>query len=387
MSPTAKYEVIKRIVARYRTAIKKYKTKILDEFCEICSYSRKYAIWKLNHYDFNKLKAKPGRPSKYNTPRVREALKQIWITADFACGKRLKFMIPEWIQFVDDLDKQERQLLLAMSASTIDRILKYYRVTLDIKNRSSTKPGTLLRNSIPISGSQWNIDKPGYLEVDSVIHCGTSMAGDYVCTINSVDLATGWNQQRATFNLGSLGVLTQIKDIEQSLPFDLLGLDSDCGGEYINYDLKDYLTKRNNPVAFTRSRPYKKNDNAHIEQKNLTHVRQLIGYMRIDNPKAVELLNDLYKNEWSLFYNFFIPSFKLISKERIKSKVIKKHDDPKTPYLRVLESEFIPEETKDQLRQLYKTLNPFDLKKIIAHKLDKITKNSKIKFDKQLVLR
>ena len=195
MSPTAKFEVIKSIVTRYRTAIKKYKTPILDEFCAICGYSRKYAIWKLNHYDFNKLKRKPGKPSRYNKPRILEALKQIWITANFACGKRLKAMIPYWIKFIDDLDDHEQKLLLTMSAATIDRLLKYYRVKLDLKNRCSTKPGTLLRNSIPISGSQWNIDKPGYLEVDSVIHCGTSMAGDYVCTINSVDLATGWSQQ------------------------------------------------------------------------------------------------------------------------------------------------------------------------------------------------
>lgn len=387
MSPIAKFEVTRKIVTRYRTAIKKYKSSILDEFCEICGYSRKYAIWKLNHYDLNKLKRKTGRPSKYNSTRIRETLKQIWITTDFACGKRLKSMIPKWLPFIDLLDNKEEQLLLTMSASTIDRILKYYRVKLDIKLRASTKPGTLLRNSIPISGAQWDIQKPGYIEVDSVVHCGVSMAGDYVCTINSIDLATGWNQQRATYNLGSFGVLNQIKDIEKSLPFKLLGLDSDCGGEYINYALRDYLLKRNNPVEFTRSRPYKKNDNAHIEQKNWTHVRKLIGYARIDNPKAVELLNNLYKNEWSLFYNFFIPSFKLISKERVGSKVIKKHDKPKTPYQRLLESEFISEEKKQELKNIYATLNPFDLKKIITKKLDNITRNSRMKFAEQETIR
>jgi hypothetical protein len=387
MSPIAKFEVIKKIVTRYRTAIKKYKSSILDEFCEICGYSRKYAIWKLNHYDLNKLKRKTGRPAKYNNPRIYEALKQIWITADFACGKRLKFMIPEWLPFIDLLDDEEEKLLLTMSASTIDRVLKYYRVKLDMKLRCSTKPGTLLRNSIPISGAQWNIQKPGYIEVDSVVHCGTSMAGDYACTVNSVDLASGWGEQRATFNLGGHAVLEKIKDIEKSLPFPLLGLDSDCGGEYINYGLRDYLLERDKPVEFTRSRPYKKNDNAHIEQKNWTHVRKLIGYARIDNPKAVELLNDLYKNEWSLFYNYFIPSFKLISKERIGSKVIKKHDKPKTPYQRLLESEFISEEKKQELRNIYETLNPFDLKKIIAKKLDNITRNSRMKVVKQEAVR
>lgn len=380
MSPTAKFEVIQRIVTRYRTAIKKFKTPILDEFCAICGYSRKYAIWKLNHYDFNKDKNKPGKPSTYNTPRIMEALKQIWITSDFACGKRLKAMIPYWINFTDDLDDYEYHLLLTMSAATIDRILKYYRVKFDLKRRSSTKPGTMLRDSIPIAGSQWNIQQPGFVEVDSVIHCGTSMAGDYACTINQVDLATGWNQQRATFNLGHHAVKSQIQDMEQSLPFALLGLDSDCGNEYINHALVDYLTNRDHPVQFTRSRPYKKNDNAHIEQKNWTHVRKLIGYMRIDNPKAVALMNDLYKNEWNLFYNFFIPSFKLIEKKRIKSKIIKKHDAPKTPYQRILESKFIPEQTKINLKNIYITLNPFDLKKQIMTKIDIITRNARIQF-------
>jgi len=139
LSPTAKFEVIKKIVVRYRTAIKKYKTPILDEFCAICGYSRKYAIWKLNHYDFNKLKTKPGKPSRYNKPRVLEALKQIWITSNFACGKRLKAMIPYWIKFVENLDGREQKLLLTMSAATIDRLLKYYRVKLDCQRRSSTK--------------------------------------------------------------------------------------------------------------------------------------------------------------------------------------------------------------------------------------------------------
>jgi hypothetical protein len=380
MSPTAKYEVIKSIVTRYRTAIKKYKTPILDEFCAICGYSRKYAIWKLNHYDFNKLKSKPGKPSKYNTVKIMETLKEIWITADFACGKRLKAMMPHWIQFMDDLDDYEYQLLLAMSAATMDRLLRYYRVKLDLKRRSSTKPGNMLRDSIPIAESQWDVQQPGFVEIDSVVHCGTSMAGDYACTINQVDLATGWSQQRATFNLGHHGVKLQVEDMERSLPFALLGLDSDCGGEYINHELVNYLMNREKPVVFTRSRPYKKNDNAHIEQKNWTHVRKLIGYMRIDNPDAIPLMNDLYKNEWNLFYNFFIPSFKLIEKKRIKSKVIKKHDQPKTPYQRVLESTYISEQSKVKLTNVYKALNPFELKKIIMKKIDLITRNARIQF-------
>ena len=194
-------------------------------------------------------------------------------------------------------------------------------------------------------------------------------------TPDFVDIATGWTEQRAVFGKGETDVLQQIKDVEQSLPFPLRGFDSDNGGEFLNYHLLRHFTdNRKIPIQFTRSRPYKKDDNAHIEQKKFTHVRQYLGYRRFDNPKMVDLLNDLYKNEWRLYHNFFLPSVKLIDKERIRSKIIKKYDKPQTPHHRVLmaDSLDVSNHTKHKLNQLYESLDPFFLRRIINRKIEKI---------------
>ena len=182
-----------------------------------------------------------------------------------------------------------------------------------------------------------------------------------------------WTEQRAVWGKGYQPVIDQIQDIEQSLPFPILGFDSDNGGEFLNYRLLRYLTEnRKQPIQFTRSREYKKDDNAHVEQKNWTHVRPWLGYDRLDSPEAVPLMNDLYKTEWRLFHNFFCPSVKLLSKERVASKTIKRYDKPKTPYQRILESPDIPKEIKDQLKDQFETLNPFELRKTMKEKLKRI---------------
>lgn len=192
-------------------------------------------------------------------------------------------------------------------------------------------------------------------------------------TLDLVDIASGWSEQRAVFGKSKHNVVNQIKDIEQSLPFPLLGFDSDNGTEFINYTLMKYFMHRPKyPVQFTRSRPYHKNDNAHVEQKNWTHVRYWFGYSRFDTPKAVDLFNDLYKNEWRLYHNFFLPSVKLISKERIGSRWIKKHDKPKTPFRRLMQSRHINTEQKKALLDQYQQLNPFKLKEIINSKIKRI---------------
>ena len=234
-----------------------------------------------------------------------------------------------------------------------------------------------MRKQIPIKTNQWEEFHPGFLEADTVAHCGGSMAGIYVNTVDFVDIATGWTEQRAVWGKGETAVLEQIKDVEESLPFPLRGFDSDNGSEFLNHHLLRHFTdnpQRKNKIQFTRSRAYKKDDNAHIEQKNYTHVRQFLGYRRFDNPKIVDLLNDLYKNEWRLYHNFFLPSVKLIEKERIRSKIIKKYDKPKTPYQRVLDADSsdVSDQDKLKLTQQLEYLNPFDLKKIIDKKIEKI---------------
>jgi len=200
------------------------------------------------------------------------------------------------------------------------------------------------------------------------------MAGIFAFTIDGVDIATGWTEQRAVWGKGEEGVMAQIKDIEKSLPFPLLGFDSDNGSEFLNYHLLKHFTQRKKPVQFTRSRAYHKDDNSHIEQKNWTHVRQWLGYQRFDNPKIVLLMNQLYKSEWRLFHNFFCPSVKLISKERIASKTLKHYDVPKTPYQRVMESTHVSEKTKAALTKQLQPLNPFELRRAIELRLERIFK-------------
>jgi len=380
MSSRSKREYLEAIYLRYKKACRKGKAVILDEFCTTCNYHRKHAIRLLRKFKrFTKPKhKKKGRKSRYNKDIILKPLKRIWLGANLPCSKRLKAILPLWlpgyIRSHGDLDKEVIDCLLTISHSTIDRILKPVRVKYKGRGRSTTKPGTLLRKQIPIKTNQWDESRPGFLEADTVAHCGTSMAGMFAFTIDAVDIATGWTEQRAVWGKGETDVLVQIKDIEQSLPFDLLGFDCDNGGEFLNYHLLRHFTERKQPVDFTRSRAYHKDDNAHVEQKNWTHVRQWLGYHRFDNPNIVPLLNNLYKSEWRLFHNFFCPSVKLISKQRVASKTIKLYDSPKTPYQRIMESPFIAEAVKHSLAELFNTLNPFDLRKAIEDKLKKIFK-------------
>jgi hypothetical protein len=386
MSPYAKKQYAQIMAIRYSKAKPDEKSAILDEFCKVCHYHRKYAITKLNDFFIHTDKPKSKRrgcPSKYRSDKILIPLKRIWLASNQPCSKRLKIIIKNWLPFYHEqfghLNPKIANALLQISAPTIDRIFKPIRAKFKRKGISSTKPGTLLRKSIPIKTDQWNESIPGYLEADTLAHCGTTLLGEYVYSLACVDIATGWIEQRAVWNRGHTNIIAQVKDIELSLPFKILGFDSDNGGEFINKDLINYFIRRANPVQFTRSRPYHKDDNAHVEQKNWTHVRQWLGYYRFDNPNITPILNELYKTEWRLLHNFFLPSVKLIDKKRIHSKVVKIHDAPKTPYQRLLDSPHIDSKTKDLLRDQLSGLNPFKLRQGIEIKLKKIFKllNSK----------
>ena len=374
MSPRSKKEYLKAIFLRYKKAALKEKTIILNEFCQNCNYHRKHAIRLLKNFKrFRKPKQKrPGRPSIYMAALIKP-LEKIWLTANLPCSKRLKAILPLWLPaYIEEFGKLPVDVITALSnisATTIDRILKPCRVKYKGRGRCTTKPGTLLRKQIPIKTNQWDETRPGFLEADSVAHCGESLLGQFAYTVNFVDIATFWNEQRAVWGKGEAGVLKQIEDVENRLPFPLLGFDCDNGKEFLNYHLLRHFTKRRKPIQFTRSRPYHKDDNAHIEQKNWTHVRQWLGYQRLDNPDVIALMNDLYTNEWRWFHNFFCPSVKLIEKKVVASKTIKKYDTPKTPYQRVLESPDVAPAIKRSLKEQYSTLNPFRLRKIIERKL------------------
>ena len=363
---------------RYRKAGKVEKGLILDEFCKASDYHRKSATRLLNHApQHEKYNDKGGRPPKYDHKELKEPLKHIWFATDQLCGKLLKESLPLWLDFYEfhygSLSDDIKEQLLEISPATIDRLLKKEKAQIG-KGKSGTKPGSLLKNQIPIKTNQWDEQQVGFVEADTVAHCGESLRGDFVWSLTLTDILTGWTENRAVWNKGAVGVLEQIKDIEEHLPFNLKGFDCDNGSEFLNYHLLRYFADRqaSSSVQFTRSRPYKKNDNAHVEQKNWTRVRQVFGYCRFDNPNLIPLMNDIYANELNLLSNFFIPSVKLLDKRRVKSRIIKKFDKPKTPYQRLIESGCLTDEQVKALELKRKQLDPFELNSNIQAKLKKI---------------
>ena len=377
MSKKTKGEYLLTIRERYIKSTKEQKNIILDEFCNVCDYNRKYAIRLLNKASPKvNNKQRCGRKSIYNSPEILEFLKTIWIATNLICSKRLKAVIPLWLPWYihegKKLSKKNSDLLRKISPATIDRLLKKIRGRYSKQGLSTTRPGGLLRELVPIKTDQWDENRPGYVEVDTVAHCGTSIAGDFAYTLNMVDIATGWTSQRAVWGKGESGVFKAIREIEYLLPFAIRGFDCDNGNELLNWKLLRYFKNRTNPVSYTRSRAYRKNDNAHIEEKNWTIVRQYIGYDRLEKFEMVEMLNDLYRNEMNYFLNFFISSSKLLTKQRIGSKIKKIHQSPKTPFEKIWESDFIDESIKMKLYKLSKTLNPFELNRIIKQKIKRI---------------
>lgn len=378
MSPRSKKEYLEAIFLRYRNASWEKKTIILDEFCAASGYHRKHAIRLLRTFKrFTKPKPKKrGRLPVYHHQEILTPLTQIWLAANLPCSKRLKAVLSLWLpgysRSFGELTPQVTKALLAISPATIDRLLTPVKSHYQGRGRATTKPGTLLRKQIPLATNQWDESRPGFLEADTVAHCGQSLSGMFAYTIDCVDIATTWTEQRAVWGKGESGVLEQIKSIEHSLPFPLRGFDSDNGSEFLNYHLLRHFTHRKQPIHFTRSRAYHKDDNAHVEQKNWTHVRQWLGYHRLDNPAVVPLLNNLYTQEWRLFHNFFCPSVKLISKERVASKTIKRYDTPQTPYQRIMTSPHVADSVKCTLTAQIATLNPFHLRKVIEQKLKAI---------------
>ena len=374
MSKKAKKEYLAEIRKRYINSTKEEKKMILDEFCSNCGYNRKYAIRLINSKEKPKtVWKKPGRKRKYVDPQIFNFLKKLWISTNLICSKRLKAIIPLWIEYYSgELSERNKELLLGISAATIDRLLWKIRKRYKRLGFTTTKPGSLIRKQVPIKTNQWDERKPGFIEADTVAHCGGSISGQFIYTVNTVDIATGWIESRAIWGKGQKTAFDAINSIENALPFKIKGFDSDNGGEFLNWHLLAYFTKRKRPVQYTRSRAYKKNDNAHIEGKNWTHIRQYLGYHRFEQKQTVPLLNDLYTNEWSHFFNFFIPSAKIISKERVASKIIKKLDSPKTPFERLLASDDISKKTKKELMKTRNCLNPFELQNALNSKIKKV---------------
>jgi hypothetical protein len=375
INPTTRREVLKKLRRRYERAGAEHKRKLLDQAQELLGYHRKAAIRSLRAPMVEPVpRMIGGRPVSYEPRVLLPWLRPIWQATDYACGRRLAAMLPEWIPAYEQHERrmpgEVREKLLTASGRTLDRLLEPLRG--QGAGRSLTRPGTLLRHQIPIRGSVWEEGKAGWLEVDTVALCGGSVAGEFVWMLDGVDYATTWVEVRAMWGRGQAGTLAALRDVEASLPFELLGLDSDNGGEFLNYHVLSWLQKRTRPVFMTRSRPYKKDDNAHVEQKNWTHIRQCFGYERHDNPEVVELINALVKGAYGQLLNYFHASLKLERKERIEGRLKRVYGEPQTPLARVLASTEVQPQTKRRLEQEKARLNPFALKQSVARSLKAI---------------
>jgi len=378
MNLTMRNEYLKSIKPRYLKASKEGKTKILDEYCNNTGQNRKYVIRKLSTKVNLKPKQRKARKRVYDH-RVTAKLAEIWEVLDYPCGQRLEPVMEEMVDKLQSLGELEIskdiiKKLKTISSATIDRCLIHQKEYLHRKRFTTTKPGSLLKAQIPIRLTDWDLNKIGYVEIDLIAHCGNNVFGDYINTLNLTDIASGWSEQAAILGKSQRNTFTGLMRIKKRTPFKWLGLDSDNGSEFINAHLLKYCQKEN--IEFTRSRPNRKNDNAYIEQKNWTHVRKLLGYQRLDSFKQLEALNTLYANESRLYKNFFCPTMKLTSKERVASKIVKKYEKAKTPYRRLMESKQIPSEVKIQLKSTYDQLNPVELKRNIDFKLKQIKTNN-----------
>lgn len=374
MGHAARWEYLGVIYGRYHKAEGKAKGRMLDEFCLTTGYHRKYAIRLLNGPPpWKREEARPrGRKPQYSR-EVVTVLAAVWEAAGYPWLVRLKAILPNWMPWIrqryQPSAETERQLL-RISARQIDRRLAGKKRRCKQRLYGQTKPGTLLKHHIPVKTDSWNVTKPGFAEIDLVSHSGNSGEGEFAYTLNLTDIHTGWTESRALLGKGQEGVRQALEEIQRGLPFELLGLDSDNGSEFINWHLERWCKQRK--IQLTRGRPYKKDDNAHIEQKNWTHVRKLLGWERYDSRAAVEAMNDLYRQELRLWLNLYLPSVKLVKKVRVGSKVRRIYDAPQTPLERVMAASSAHPDRVAALKKLRASLDPFQLGKAIEQKIEAV---------------
>ena len=378
MSQKSKNEYVEKMRLRYQSRGREGKSKLLDELVEVCGLNRKHAIKLMNQplgSTVGRIETR-GRKTIY-ADSERQVLKVIWLAANQPCGKLLKPMITVWLPHYESrhgrIGKTVRKRLETVSPRSIDRLLAPVKASEKRKRNSGTKPGTLIKTQIPIRTDNDDIDRPGYLEADTVAHCGNRLEGDFVWTVDLTDVHTQWTECRAVWNKGQHGVITAISEIEGVVPFAVIAFDSDNGSEFLNWHLVRYLQERGEKpaVAFTRSRPYRKNDNARVEQKNWTHARQLLGYDRLSNPENLDAINEAYR-AWCTLKNFFVPVMKLEEKTRVGGKYRKRYDKPRTPADRMLEWEGINREKAAWIRKQKRELNPFELQEQVELALKQV---------------
>jgi hypothetical protein len=375
MSQELKKEWLPKLQIRYARRSRRGKSRMLDELCEDYDYERKYAIKLLGGTVLASSAGVPAGPEpRYGL--IEPIVRQMWLAAEQPCGKRLVPILEQWLPYYERrfgrVSSPQRKLLGQVSAATLDRLLAPARAQFPGRGRCGTKPGSLLKTEIPIRTGTWDLTQPGYLEADSVAHCGASLAGDFIWSLTFTDILTGWTEGRAVWNKGAAGVLAATQDVEAGLPFALLGFDCDNGGEFLNHHLWRYLAQRKSPVEFTRSRPYHSDDNAHVEQKNWMWPRQLLGYSRLEDQGLVARIYATYKEVWGPLHNFFLPCFKLKNKWREGSHWRKRYEVPRTAYARLCGGGFLSRKQHRHLRERHASLDPFALKDELERRLKQI---------------
>lgn len=402
-----KQAVTKQLALDYKQATKRQKGRILDTLTGLTGYNRSYAarvlrrrartvvlgrgvvdgvkVTLVEDERTKRRKKRRNRPRKYGRD-VLVALQKIWVICDGICGKRLAPYLKEIVLKLErlgelTLDEETRRKLIAISPATIDRMLAPTRKRYQLRARSQTKPGTLLKHQIPIrTFSDWDELRPGFVEVDLVSHEGGNARGDYAYTLDATDVWSAWTETEAVRNRSEMWVFAGLEKALARFPFAICGIDSDNGSEFINNHLLRYCNEQK--ITFTRSRPYRKNDNCFVEQKNYSVVRRVVGYRRYDTPSELEALNQLYA-VLRLYTNYFQPSMKLIKKTRNGSKVTKKYDPARTPYCRVLQSRVVPKAAKQELKRIYAMLNPVKLQREINRLQDRLDELARSKIAAQ----
>lgn len=365
VGPQARREYVARMRERYEMATRGAKSRLLDEVCEVTGYHRK-AVIRLLRRPVGRRRARRGRPVRYG-PVVVGALRQIWEAAGYPWSVRLQALLPTWLPSAVRrwrLSRDVVERLRTISPRQMDRCLRPFKSELRKRQYGRTKPGTLLKHHIPLKTDRWNVQVPGFTEIDLVAHSGDRADGEFIHSLNVTDIHTTWVETRAVMGKSQHHVQEALEHLRQAMPFLLRGIDSDNGSEFINHHLHGYCATH--AIQFTRGRPYKKDDNAHIEQKNWTHVRKLLGYVRYDSAPALTAINALYA-ELRLLQNLFLPSVKLMEKRRVGARVQRRYDAPRTPLERVEACDTIDAERVRALRQLRAQLDPI----VLAERIDR----------------
>ena len=363
-------EIILSLKENYQSSTKAGKKIALDHLVAITKRSRKHLIKEIKKpVEVLKKKKSSGRPKIYQKTEILPHIRYLWLQMERISSGRMKAGLRDWLPHYEDCPGHLKMQLLKMSASTLGRYLAEVRATLEPRHGlSTTSPARHMKNKVPINTLDARVDRPGYTQTDTVAHCGTSAAGPFISSLTVTCIYSTWTVNRAMLTKKGKKVQANFKEIEHELPFDLLAINADSGSEFLNRPMLEF-TKFGHRIQYTRSRPYKKNDNCYVEQKNFTHVRELFGYDRFEDEELVPLMNEIYSQIWNPLLNFFLPNMKIKEKARIGGVIYKKYDEPQTAFTRLINSPHIADEKKEALRAQKAKLNPFKLKQNLEIKL------------------